>query len=147
MYQSSSQSTVRYVRTTHSRLRCSLPPNDYSYTGTSLKGLDPRLNRVDSVLLELPYDGWQSLSTCFISNRPVTNSCLSTSFFYSLLVLDNPMMQHTSLGTHLWSLLALRIDPDCITLRCRANIRTEHACGAKGEQRHCQPLFWPQDIF
>ena len=28
------------------------------YTGTSLNGLDPVINRVDSVLLELPYDGW-----------------------------------------------------------------------------------------
>ena len=32
-------------------------PNDYKYTGTSLNGLDPVINRVDSVLLELPYDG------------------------------------------------------------------------------------------
>mmetsp|Transcript_33932 Transcript_33932/g.82055 ORF Transcript_33932/g.82055 Transcript_33932/m.82055 type:complete len:107 (-) Transcript_33932:136-456(-) len=32
-------------------------PIDYKHTGTSLNGLDPVKKRVDSVLLELPYDG------------------------------------------------------------------------------------------
>eukprot|EP00532_Pseudo-nitzschia_australis_P007716 CAMPEP_0168166464 /NCGR_PEP_ID=MMETSP0139_2-20121125/2041_1 /TAXON_ID=44445 /ORGANISM="Pseudo-nitzschia australis, Strain 10249 10 AB" /LENGTH=233 /DNA_ID=CAMNT_0008083663 /DNA_START=40 /DNA_END=741 /DNA_ORIENTATION=+ len=32
-------------------------PIDYKCTGTSLKRIRPRYNRVDSVLLELPYDG------------------------------------------------------------------------------------------
>jgi len=38
-----------------------LYPKDYKYTGTSLKGIRPPLFRVDSVLLELPYDGYNIL--------------------------------------------------------------------------------------